>query len=158
MKRLFYILFCLALLGCQQQEDTAKPAGMVPEAKMVQILADVHVMESLIEATINYPDTAVMVYNKEHKKILEKYGVEQAAFRNTYNFYGANLQEMDRLYEIILDTLSAREAKYVAKKSKGAAEGDTQLPEEEEAVEDMPGRLKNTLRRPADAKSGEQVL
>ncbi|WP_238395792.1 DUF4296 domain-containing protein [Pontibacter pudoricolor] len=157
MKRLFYILFCLVLLGCQQQEDTAKPAGMVPEGKMVQILADVHIMEALIEANINYPDTAMMVYNKEHKKILDKYGVKQPAFQKTYNYYAANLKEMDRLYEIVLDTLTAREAKYVAKKSKGAGDRDSLQLDQEEVRDETPGKLKNTIRRSAKMKTGEQL-
>ncbi|MBC5773185.1 DUF4296 domain-containing protein [Pontibacter sp. KCTC 32443] len=89
---------------------------MIPQGKMVQILADVHTMESLIESNIPYPDTAVMVYNKQQKLILQKYGVTKERFHRTYEYYGKNLAEMDRLYEIILDTLTAREAKLSAKK------------------------------------------
>ena len=122
---------------------------------MVQILADVHVMEALIEANINYPDTAMMVYNREHKKILDKYGVDQKSFHNTYNFYGANLKEMDRLYEVILDTLTAREARYVAVKRKGPGGKDTLQLDEEEVIDETPGKLRNTFKRPGDMKSGE---
>lgn len=115
MKRLFSILFCLVLLGCSSKNEVAKPANLIPEEKMVQILADVHIMESIVEANVNYPDTAVMVYNKRHKEILNKYGVSSDAFYSTYNYYADNLVEMDRLYEVILDTLTAREAKLASK-------------------------------------------
>ena len=83
---------------------------MIPEAKMVQILADVHVMESLIESSLSSSDTAVMVYNREHKNILKKYGVTNEQFHRSYNYYGTHLEEMDKLYERFLDTLTAREA------------------------------------------------
>nr|WP_255481096.1 DUF4296 domain-containing protein [Pontibacter sp. Tf4] len=89
---------------------------MIPEGKMAQILADVHVMESVIESTINYPDSAVMVYNKRHKEILQQHKVSSEAFHDTYDYYAANLAEMDRLYEAVLDTLTTREAKLIAKK------------------------------------------
>ncbi|MEJ8755500.1 DUF4296 domain-containing protein [Pontibacter sp. H259] len=145
MKRLFSILFCLALLGCRQQEETPKPADMVPQDKMVQILSDVHVMEALIEANVPHPDSAAMAYNKQHKAILKKYGISNARFNSTYKYYGENLQEMDRLYEIILDTLTAREAKLVSK------EGGT--PEVNEVELDSP-----PMRRKERLKHAQDVL
>lgn len=114
MKRLFYQLFCLTLLACQQQNNTDAPANLIPREKMVQILADVHILEALIEANVAYPDSAVMVYNKKHKEILEKYGVTKEQFHSTYDYYGKSLENMDKLYETVLDTLSAREAKLFA--------------------------------------------
>jgi len=149
VKRLFSILFCLALLGCQQQESTQKPADLVPEDKMVQILSDVHVMEALIESNIPYPDSAVMTYNKQHKAILQKYGVSSGQFQKTYQYYGENLTEMDRLYEIILDTLTAREAKLVAQG------GSTKpLPIDsvtvDESLQEPPRPIRNRLQRPKD--------
>ena len=117
---------------------------------MVQILSDVHVMEALIESNIPYPDSAVMTYNKQHKAILQKYGVSSSKFQETYKYYGENLQEMDRLYEIILDTLTAREAKLVA-------QGDSRRPTEfidsvtvKERVEQQPLPIRDRLRRPKD--------
>lgn len=78
---------------------------------MVQILADIHVVEARIETRVLYPDTALMAFNKEQQKILEAHGVEQQEFRNTYQYYLDNIPQMDKLYEVILDTLSVREAK-----------------------------------------------
>lgn len=148
MKRLFYTLFCLALLGCQKQEDTTKPADMIPEAKMVQILADVHVMESLIESNISYPDTAVMVYNREHKNILKKHGVSNAQFTRSYNYYGSHLEEMDKLYEIVLDTLTAREAKLT--KKGGSPEGSDSLQNDIQPDSEKMPRRGRRLGRPMD--------
>ncbi|MBD1396314.1 DUF4296 domain-containing protein [Pontibacter sp. JH31] len=98
------------LFGCQQQ-NPQKPDNLIPEDKMVQILADIHILEAQIETRIVYPDTALMVFNKEQLRLLEKHGVEEKDFRATYKFYLENIQQMDKLYDIILDTLSVREAK-----------------------------------------------
>ncbi|HEY4650000.1 MAG TPA: DUF4296 domain-containing protein [Pontibacter sp.] len=136
MKRLFPILFCLALLGCKQQNDANAPEGLLPRAKMVQILADVHTMEALIEANVNYPDTAMMAYNKQQKAILQKYGVTAGQFYSTYTYYSTHLPEMDKLYEVVLDTLTAREAKMAATKG-------TTAPAEEETTMSK----KDSLRR-----------
>ncbi|WP_439882395.1 DUF4296 domain-containing protein [Pontibacter sp. MBLB2868] len=110
MKRLFYILFCLSLFGCGA-DSSDRPKNLVPEDKMVQILADIHIAESRIETKVVYPDTALMTYNYWQKEILQKHGVTEKQFRDTYRYYQNHLKEMDALYETIIDTLSVRETK-----------------------------------------------
>ena len=117
MNRLFRLIFCLCLLSCQQQPDDL-PTNMVPQQTMVRILADIHTAEALIERNVSYPDTAQVIYAEEHAEILEKYGVEQGAFRETYEYYLTNLEEMDKLYEVVVDTLSVRESLAEAVKAK----------------------------------------
>lgn len=117
MKRLFCILFCLCLLSCGQETDD-KPANMVPTQKMVRILADIHTAEALIEHNVAYPDTAMVIFSERQKAILKKYGVKQQAFKRTYRYYLTHLDEMDKLYEVIVDTLSVRESQAHASKAK----------------------------------------
>jgi hypothetical protein len=91
------------------------PKNLIPESKMVRILADIHLAEAQVESTVAYPDTALMAFGKLQNNIWKKHGVTEDQFRDTYNFYSKNIKEMDRLYEIITDTLIAREAKYATK-------------------------------------------
>jgi hypothetical protein len=119
VKRLFSILFCLSLLGCQSQ-DNQKPEDMIPQEKLVRVLADIHTAEALIESKVIYPDTALMTYNQEQEKIFKKYHITQEQFKDTYNYYLRNLREMDALYEIVVDTLSMRESKAEAVQGKPA--------------------------------------
>ena len=77
----------------------------------MRILADIHTQEAIIETNVAYTDTALMVFNKEQEKILQHYDVTQQQFKETYDYYLNHLPQMDALYEIIVDTLSAREAK-----------------------------------------------
>lgn len=128
VKRILYLLSFAALVGCGQSSEK-RPADLLPEQKMVQILADVHIAEARIENRIMYPDTALMIYNKEQQLILDKHGVEPEDFRATYSYYLNNLSQMDRLYEIILDTLSVREAKLRATDTTGAVPGRRPMPE-----------------------------
>ncbi|WP_299700000.1 DUF4296 domain-containing protein [uncultured Pontibacter sp.] len=110
MKRIFCILSLAVLASCGQTSDKT-PKNLLPEQKLVQILADVHVAEARIENRIVYPDTAMMLYSLEQQRILEAHGVEEKLFRDTYRYYLSDIKKMNRLYEIILDTLSVREAK-----------------------------------------------
>lgn len=95
---------------------------------MVQILADVHIAEARIENYVLYPDTALMVFNKEQKQILDNHGVAEEEFRKTYRYYLNNLAKMDKLYEIILDTLSVREAKLRATDTTSTRQGQPPVP------------------------------
>ncbi|OKL41798.1 hypothetical protein A3841_11465 [Pontibacter flavimaris] len=91
---------------------------MIPQEKMVRVLADIHTAEALIEAKVIYPDTALMTYNQEQEKIFQKYNITQEQFKDTYDYYLQNLREMDALYEIVVDTLSMRETKAEAVEGK----------------------------------------
>ncbi len=110
MKHLFCLFFCLLLFSCKQQ-NPKMPPNAIPQEKMVQILADIHVAESRVENRVIYPDTALMTFNRAHSDILKQHGVTHDQFRETYDFYLQNLQQMDKLYEVIVDTLSTRETK-----------------------------------------------
>lgn len=100
---------------------------------MVQILADVHIAESRIENHVVYPDTALMLFNNEQKRILLSYGVTEEDFRRTYHYYMNNIRAMDRLYETILDTLSVREARLRSTDTTGALPGRRPMPSRSEA-------------------------
>jgi hypothetical protein len=84
---------------------------MIPQNKMVRILADIHTLEAQLETSISYPDTALMVFSKQQGEILKKYNVKPQQFRDTYKYYLNHLAEMDKLYEIVVDTLSVRESR-----------------------------------------------
>lgn len=110
MKKLFFLLLGLIALGCGQQQPQ-RPDNLLPQDKMVQILADIHTAEALIEQKAVYPDTALLSFNYAEKKIFERYNVTEQDFRQTYRFYSDNVREMDKLYEVVIDTLSMRETK-----------------------------------------------
>ncbi|MBX0332004.1 DUF4296 domain-containing protein [Pontibacter sp. HSC-14F20] len=124
---MLYLLSFVVLTGCGQSTEK-RPADLLPEQQMVQILADVHIAEARIETNVLYPDTALMVFNKEQMQILADHGVEEEEFRKTYRYYLNNLAQMDKLYEIILDTLSVREAKLRSTDTTGAPRPQPPVP------------------------------
>ncbi|MDX5436284.1 MAG: DUF4296 domain-containing protein [Pontibacter sp.] len=82
---------------------------------MVRILADIHTTEATIETKVIYPDTALMVFNKEQEEIFRKHKVTKEQFEDTYDYYLENLKKMDKLYEMVVDTLVMRESKVQVK-------------------------------------------
>ncbi|WP_187263015.1 DUF4296 domain-containing protein [Pontibacter beigongshangensis] len=119
MKRLFYLLFCVSLMGCGEKKPQ-KPANFVPDEKMVRIMADLHTAEARVERSLSYPDTALMTFNHYQKEILQQHEVTEEQFRTTYRYYLENIPEMDKLYEVIIDTLSVRESRAQARADSAA--------------------------------------
>lgn len=113
MMRFFCLFFCLSLLSCQS-ENEEMPENMIPQAEMVQILADIHTLEAQVEGQIIYPDTALMTFNYGQEQLLKRHGVTREQFRNSYHYYVTHVKEMNKLYETIIDTLSLRESKFKA--------------------------------------------
>lgn len=144
------------MLGCMQG-NSKRPGDLIAESKMVSILADIHLAESQVESTISYPDTALMVFTTLENAIWEKHGVSGEEFRKTYNYYADNIPAMDKLYETVVDTLIAREAKYAIK---DAPENDI-VPDTAEPVSDQvnPENLRRSLRQaPAGFKYDKEAI
>jgi len=138
VKNLFCLLFCLILFSCESQQPE-RPDHLIPEKEFVSILADIHTAEAQIESTIAYPDTALMVFNHLQEEIWKKHGVTKYQFRETYNYYTTHVPEMDKLYEIVTDTLLAREAGY-AKKPKPQPVPDPELVEAPDSIRFQEGK------------------
>ncbi|MBA9077474.1 DUF4296 domain-containing protein [Rufibacter quisquiliarum] len=108
-KRLSVFLLSIFLLGCTPSPE--KPADMLPEEKMTSVMIDIHLAEARVNNQVHHPDTARKVFKLLKKGILKKHGVSDSAFKHSYDFYLTNPAAMDKLYEKVIDSLSAREAK-----------------------------------------------
>ncbi|WP_190300383.1 DUF4296 domain-containing protein [Rufibacter hautae] len=99
----------LALLSCTPEPE--KPADLISEQKMTRIMIDVHLTEAAIGRTITHYDSSRVAYREAHKLILKRHAVSDSAFKHSYDFYLSNPAQMDKIYEVVLDSLSLREAK-----------------------------------------------
>ncbi|WP_148041378.1 DUF4296 domain-containing protein [Rufibacter immobilis] len=118
-KRLCLLLLPLSILfSCA--EDKAKPADLIAGEKMANILVDIHLQEAVIGRTIHHYDTSRAAYKQAHKQILKRHAISDSAFKHSYDYYLAHPDQMDKIYEVVLDSLSLREAKLTSQGSKGA--------------------------------------
>nr|WP_262890710.1 DUF4296 domain-containing protein [Rufibacter sediminis] len=99
-------------LACTPEGE--KPADLISEEKMARIMIDVHLTEAAISRTVHHYDSSRVAYREAHKRILQRQGVSDSAFKHSYDYYLATPATMDKIYEVILDSLSAREAKLTA--------------------------------------------
>ncbi|WP_205504395.1 DUF4296 domain-containing protein [Rufibacter psychrotolerans] len=112
-KQLCLLLLPLVVFACSQ--DSGKPADLIPEEKMTRIMLDIHLTEAAVGRTHRDVDTSRVAYREAHKLILKRHAVSDSAFKHSYDYYLAHPEKMDKIYEVVLDSLSIREAKLTPK-------------------------------------------
>jgi hypothetical protein len=124
MKRQLVIWFCLCLLLGQCTSDGPtklgdKPANLVDEDKMADILAEVHLSEARIsKMAIGSADTSALLFKRLQSNILKKFGVDTASYTQSFVYYSARPDKLSKIYEQVIENLKAIEKEKAAKTSK----------------------------------------
>jgi len=109
MKKLPVLLILLILvvsLGCNTRQ--ARPADIIGEEKMVQLLVETHLADALLAkdpATMDAKrDKALYVY----PSVLEKYGITRAQMDSSVSYYIRNPKVFVRIYDKTVKELERR--------------------------------------------------
>jgi len=119
VKPWYIVLLALSLGACNSpqapKKETPNPDWVIPEAKMTEILVDVHIIEG---ARIGKKVLGDSLYAIDHYNFLwEKYGITEAQYDSSFDFYNKNAEKMDRMYEKVILELSKISSKQGAKAS-----------------------------------------
>ncbi len=97
------------LLSCG--EEQGKEKDIVNSGTMARILVDIHLAEGKVNQAKLPLDTALSYYKFLEGEIYEKYNVDSAAFNKSMRYYTVNIRELDKIYEIVLDSLNLMSTK-----------------------------------------------
>jgi hypothetical protein len=131
----FLLFLTLFALACNQPKEKAveKPADLIPEDKMVQVLADVHLLEAalnlrfpqanhplhnngpieLMHDTIvpnNFPDANSQVPLSWYD-IFQKNGVTKKQYESSMKWYCSDPEKLSALYDDVIVELTKRQTK-----------------------------------------------
>lgn len=112
MKNLIAIFIVLIFLGCNSAiEKPNKPDNLISEAKMVDIMYDVYLLNAakgvnkkILEKNGIMPE----------KYVFEKYGIDSVQFVNSNNYYAYDTKTYESILERIKIKLSTEKKKYEA--------------------------------------------
>lgn len=112
--RTYITALALALLGgltaCNPTSadyHAVAPENLIPEAKMTQILLDVHIIEGARSGTRVLGDTAdVNVY---YKGLYEKYQITPGQYDTSFLYYSHYPEKMMHMYDVVIDSLNLTE-------------------------------------------------
>ncbi|MBC7485593.1 MAG: DUF4296 domain-containing protein [Cytophagaceae bacterium] len=101
------LLFVLGLTACKTEQES-RPAALIPQQKMVSIMADIHMAEGIISAKEYSKDSSLLLFAELENQMLAKHGVSKKEFKESYNWYVSHVNEYKALYTIVVDTLNVR--------------------------------------------------
>lgn len=104
-------LLLATLGGCSTPEAVLPPAQLLPKAKMVSLLVQLHLLEAQIEASRLSPDSARALFQNKRKELLWKNNMSEqdSLLQRSYRYYAMNNKDMSEIYKEVIDSLQARQ-------------------------------------------------
>lgn len=106
-KKILLLLFIVSVwgAGCGKEEVTGLA---VPEEKMIQVLADVHLAEASLQSLYgNEKDSTAQVY---YQQIYFIHEIEEEQFEEAMQWLRRDPETAERIYARVMEELSKREA------------------------------------------------
>ncbi len=106
LRSIVFLVLILFVAGCAEPEVEVAPEGLLDKDKFTEVMVDVQLVEGMKVHKLGpkrekSPDMEAMYAN-----IFAKYGIDQEDFDATYDYYKARPDEMELIYEQVLDSLS----------------------------------------------------
>lgn len=108
--RLGYILLILVLItSCTSPEEEGIPENVLPPEKFTSVMIDVQITEGMRAQGVDIitPGDGV---EGAYEEIFSKHQINKEAFDESYNYYLDHPDQMEKIYEQVLDSLSKLDA------------------------------------------------
>lgn len=102
------MILCFALLIACSHEDS-KPKNVLPQEKIVPVLLDIYMAEGKVNDLRISHDSSVAIFDVYEDKIFEKHQIVDSVYRASMSYYFANPDQLEGIYETVLDSLNLRE-------------------------------------------------
>ena len=77
--------------------------------EMVDFLIDLHIVEARINA-VRMPNDSIKVFFSDiEDSLFQKHEITDSIYYESYQYYLENIEEMESIYEAVVDSLSIRE-------------------------------------------------
>lgn len=110
LTRVYFLAIFFALFSCKEKTEKLPP-GILSKDKMIAILTDVHIAEASPYGYALGTQQVNGIMANRYDDIMTKYGITYGEFKNSFDYYLAHPQEMDEIYQEIINKLSALEGK-----------------------------------------------
>jgi hypothetical protein len=94
--------------SCRSKEAKVE---ILPQDQLVAIMIEFYLAEARLGNLSIKQDSAKMLFIPFEESVLKKYGVSDSVLNKTYQYYFDHPSEMEKIYEVVLDSLSLRERK-----------------------------------------------
>lgn len=110
-KGLICLIAFVSLVGCKNDK---KPPQLLSEAEMTRVLIEVYIDEEKINRLNVRRDSAEKIFELARPFIFERLGVPDSVFVLSYDYYASHPAKLEKIYEVVVDSLNLREQKLMA--------------------------------------------
>ena len=102
--RIFLFLTFFLIFSCKN--DTTDNKKYISKEKMVNILIDIHLIEEKVNQLNFSKDSSKVMFDMLEKEIFQKYNITDEDYRKSYSHYFFNPEELDDIYQSVIDSLN----------------------------------------------------
>jgi hypothetical protein len=115
-KYLFLLLALVFVLSACDEPVVKKPKKLVPRDRMVDMLTDMHIAESVFQNR-RYSSEQVFQFTEAdfYYSILKKYNVADTTFEKSLIYYSSYPKEFEKIYSRVLNKLNEMEQEQLQK-------------------------------------------
>jgi hypothetical protein len=106
--RIYNNLFFLGLLFIAACSSNKVPDGIIPQKKMTDLLAEVHIIDGSLYTVSQAPDTLYKHGMAQYLELFKKYGTDTLQFKKSMEYYTADPDKMETMYTEILAGMTAK--------------------------------------------------
>ena len=97
-------VFSIVFYSCKE-DKVIKPESILSQQKMTNILIEMHLIDAHLNLAIMPQDSIKMMLVNEYGELFEKEGISQSKFNDSYKWYSNHSDELDAIYENIVNAL-----------------------------------------------------
>lgn len=107
MRKILVIIVALFfLIGCGNQSEKALPSVLLTESQMVDVMADVQIMESVISYKRSVNGKTAYLRTRGFDTIFAHYGITDSIFKENYDYYLEDPLVMERIMDSVVARLN----------------------------------------------------
>ena len=102
------MLSLILVCACGEEEP---PDNILTREQMVDVLKDIYIAEAKIARLSLNKDSAQVVYRYYEDSIFHRKGLNDSIYNYSLNYYMRTPDELDKIYEAVLDSLNLQKQK-----------------------------------------------
>jgi len=111
------IVFVIAISGLMACKKETRPQNVISPEEFSKVLVEVYLAEARMSSTSLSRDSAIKIFAPYEEKLFHQLGLPDSVVRETYQYYIDNPEQLEKIYDSVIDTLSLREKKLRTKAS-----------------------------------------
>ena len=116
MIKIFKIALITSLIaslytGCKSED---KPEDILSEQQMMSFFLDIYEAESSLTSLGMERDTVLAIFSEYEDVLFERHNLNKEQYQKSLTYYYDNPGKLEKIYEILIDTLTLRESKIQA--------------------------------------------